>query len=400
MIYYLLFIFGMITLSLMGISINLILLLISISYAILTHLDFTSFIFLLSHKLSETIFMPEVVAIPFFILSSEILINSKLHKRYKATVFNIFGNNILSFLIFTLPVITTSSTSMIIVKSFSRILSVKEFDSKDSYIRLVYIISSVNYIAPVSVPSILLASLLKISLKTVTLYSLLLTIPFLVINYFIFVSKRFHPKSTFRDYFSLFSIIGYVAIFYYLMFVISLPIDIISIIIFFYSIFISLLSDRKNFIKNFNISIIHSISRIGIIVGVVCFIFVITFFHIYTFASNQVINYLTLSFSEGYYILIILYILAFFMTDILDPLGVILILFPLYNPLLTTFNINKYIFALSFPFFVSTGLFNNIAELAGKKIVDKFGITFSELSDIITPVYFLICIISFMIYFL
>jgi len=289
---------------------------------------------------------------------------------------------------------------MIIVKSFSRILSVKEFDSKDSYIRLVYIISSVNYIAPVSVPSILLASLLKISLKTVTLYSLLLTIPFLVINYFIFVSKRFHPKSTFRDYFSLFSIIGYVAIFYYLMFVISLPIDIISIIIFFYSIFISLLSDRKNFIKNFNISIIHSISRIGIIVGVVCFIFVITFFHIYTFASNQVINYLTLSFSEGYYILIILYILAFFMTDILDPLGVILILFPLYNPLLTTFNINKYIFALSFPFFVSTGLFNNIAELAGKKIVDKFGITFSELSDIITPVYFLICIISFMIYFL
>jgi len=88
------------------------------------------------------------------------------------------------------------------------------------------------------------------------------------------------------------------------------------------------------------------------------------------------------------------------MTDILDPLGVILILFPLYNPLLTTFNINKYIFALSFPFFVSTGLFNNIAELAGKKIVDKFGITFSELSDIITPVYFLICIISFMIYFL
>jgi len=88
------------------------------------------------------------------------------------------------------------------------------------------------------------------------------------------------------------------------------------------------------------------------------------------------------------------------MLDFIDPLGIILTLFPIYNPILTTFNINKYYFAISFAFFVSTGLFNNIAELAGKKITEKFDINFSMLSSIISPIYFIICIIAFGIYFI
>ncbi len=214
------------------------------------------------------------------------------------------------------------------------------------------------------------------------------------------MKNRFNPKNYKTDLFSLFTVLGYAALFYILMFALSLPIDVISIIMFFYSIFICLITNKRYFLKKFQISILHSISRIGIITGVVYFIFLITFFHIYTFANNEIINYLTLSFTEGYYILIMLYILAFFMMDLIDPLGIILILFPIYSPILTTFNINKYYFALSFSFFVSSGLFNNIAELAGKKVTEKFGINFSELSSIVSPIYFIICIIAFGIYFL
>lgn len=400
MIYYLLFIAGMIIFSLMGISINLILLIIFFSYTLMIDFDLSSFIFILSQKLTETIFMPEVVAIPFFIISSELLINTKILKRYKETIFNISGNNILSFLIFIVPTMTASSTSMLIVKLFGKIFSTKEFSSKESYIKTLFVISSANYIAPVSVPIILLASLLKISLKTVTIYSLILIVPFLIINYFTQVNKNFTPKRSKNNLFSVIAVIGYSVVFYSLMFWVSLPVDIISIIMFFYSIICGIFANRRYALQKFRISILHSISRIGIITGVVYFIFLITFFHIYTFANNQIINFFTLSFTEGYYILIMLYILAFFMIDLIDPLGIILILFPIYSPILTTFNINKYYFALSFSFFVSSGLFNNIAELAGKKITEKFGINFSELSSIISPIYFIICIIAFGIYFL
>jgi TRAP-type C4-dicarboxylate transport system permease large subunit len=344
--------------------------------------------------------MPEVIAIPFFIISSEILINSKIIKRFKKTTFSIFGNNIFGFLFFSLPVITSSSTSMIFVKLFHNIFSKKEFLNRETYIRKIFILSTANYIAPISVPIILITSLLKISLKMTTIYSLLLTIPFIIINYFIFINKKFNPITGEKDYFSIFAIFGYSALFYILMFIKSLPIDIISIIMFFYSVFIGLITKKRFFIKIFKMSILHSLTRVGIIIGVVYFIFIINFFHIYTFANNHIINYFTLSFTEGYYILIILYIFAFFMLDFIDPLGIILTLFPIYNPILTTFNINKYYFAISFAFFVSTGLFNNIAELAGKKITEKFDINFSMLSSIISPIYFIICIIAFGIYFI
>jgi len=400
MTYYIIFFIAMFILSLSGVSINITLFIISLAYALLISFDQNSIFFLFSNKLWETVFMPEVIAIPFFIISSEILINSKIIKRFKKTTFSIFGNNIFGFLFFTLPVITASSTSMIFVKLFHNIFSKKEFLNKETYIRKIFILSTANYIAPISVPIILITSLLKISLKMTTIYSLLLTIPFIIINYFIFINKKFNPITGEKDYFSIFAIFGYSALFYILMFIKSLPIDIISIIMFFYSVFIGLITKKRFFIKIFKMSILHSLTRVGIIIGVVYFIFIINFFHIYTFANNHIINYFTLSFTEGYYILIILYIFAFFMLDFIDPLGIILTLFPIYNPILTTFNINKYYFAISFAFFVSTGLFNNIAELAGKKITEKFDINFSMLSSIISPIYFIICIIAFGIYFI
>ncbi|MEF3255152.1 MAG: hypothetical protein K6348_06260, partial [Deferribacterales bacterium] len=133
---------------------------------------------------------------------------------------------------------------------------------------------------------------------------------------------------------------------------------------------------------------------------VVYFITLVSFFHIYTQSNNEIVNYITLSFSEVFYILIIIYIIAFIMSELIDPLGIILIMFPIYNILLQCNNINKYIFIISFSLFIASGLFNDISELMGNRIINRFNISKVELYEILFPTYIFICIISLGLYFI
>ncbi|MCX8083363.1 MAG: hypothetical protein N3C60_00355 [Calditerrivibrio sp.] len=400
MTFYFIFIVGLIILSLFRLSLNTILLSISITYIAVLQFNYDEGIFLLSEKLQEVLLLPEVTAIPFFIISSDIIINSGLLNRFKSSIFSLLGNNLISFLAFSLPTITVSSTSMVFFSGFEKSFSPKEFKTEKDYIKAIFLLSSANYILPVSIPIIIIASLLKISLKTTIIYSLLVAVPFIIISYYLFVKNKLNVTKGQVDIFSIVSIYSNALLIYFLIFIKSYPIDIVAIISFLYSLFIAFLYNKNRFLSNLIDSLLQSMPRTGIITGIVYFIFLVTFFHIYNFANQDVINYLTLSFSEVYYMIIILYIVAFFMKELIDPLGIILILYPIYNSILSSYNINKYSFVVSFTLFVSMGIFNNISELAGQKITEKMNINFWQLYETIMPIYLIICILTFLVYFI
>ncbi|MCA1927007.1 MAG: hypothetical protein LDL13_05245 [Calditerrivibrio sp.] len=400
MILYIIFAFVLVFFSYLGFSINTILMFIAVIYALISGFTLDSSIFVFSEKFYEIIFMPEIVAIPFFVLSSELLINSGITKKFKCTIFYIFGNTIFGFILYSISIMTTATTSMIFNSSFETDFSTDEFKDEKVCINTQFLLSSVNYVAPISVPIIIMASLLKVSLKTVVFYSILLSLFILIAYYLIFLKGKLRVKNSGIFLFPLVVIVGYMLIFYSLMFLMSYPIDIIAIILFFYVIVIVLIFDFNRFKEILYLSLDRSLMRSGIIMGVVYFISMLAFFHIYTFSNSEIINYLTLSFSEGYYILIIMYVIAFFMSEIIDPLGIILILFPIYDTLIQSYNIDRYIFILSFSLFLSMGLFNNISELMGERIRGKFNIPSSAVYETIYQVYIFICFISFGIYFL
>lgn len=400
MILYLIFIFILILFSYLGFSINTILMFIAVIYAVISGFNIDSSIFVFSERFHEIMFMPEIVAIPFFVLSSELLINSGITKKFKNTIFYIFGDTIFGFIFYSISIMTTATTSMIFNSSFETDFSKDEFKDEKVCISTQFLLSSVNYIAPISVPIIIMASLLMVSLKTVIYYSILLSLFILILYYIFFLRGKLKVKKIGIYPYTLLVILGYIIFFYCLMFLMSYPIDIIAILLFFYVIVIVLMFDFKRFNEILYLSLDRSLMRSGIIMGVVYFISMLAFFHIYTFSNNEIINYLTLSFSEGYYILIIMYVIAFFMSEFIDPLGIILVLFPIYDTLIQSYNIDRYIFILSFSLFLSMGLFNNISELMGERIRVRFNITSEKVYEIVYKVYIFICFISFGIYFL
>ncbi|UOD34429.1 hypothetical protein DSN97_09755 [Deferribacteraceae bacterium V6Fe1] len=342
---------------------------------------------------------PEVVSVPFFLLSSELLLNAGFTRRFKNAVFSNYGNNLLGYIIYFLGICTTISSSVIFSKVLRNDFSKEEFGNKRSFVRSYFFLSAISYVAPISIPLIIIASILEVSLKKTILISFSYALILLVIYYFLLFNKNFMPKKDGTSILQILPVAIYFIALYFLIYVISLPIDVISQILFLYTLFLVIVT--KNFkVYLIEISAKSAFIRTGIIVSVIYFINIFNFYSIYTNSTENLISNIAILFSESGFMLVLVYVMAFFLMDLIDPLGIILLLFPIYSNIINAYGLNKYAFLISFLGFVSMALIGNIKELPGNIIREKLNLSTFEINDIVLVDFLVLSAISFGIYFI
>ncbi|MBZ4642395.1 MAG: C4-dicarboxylate transport system permease DctM subunit [Deferribacteraceae bacterium] len=362
--------------------------------------DSSQTLFIFNNNFTNLITTPEIISVPFFLLSSEILLNFGYTKKFKNAVFSAFGKNILSYVIYFLSICTVISSSVIFSKVLSRDFNTEEFNEQKNFVRGYFFLSVISYIAPISIPLIIFTSILGASLKKTILISFSYVLFLLICYYFLLFKKNFNPviNKNIRLY-NILSVTIYCLLLYLLIFILSLPIDTISQILFLYSLLL-IVFDRNFNVELTIISAKNAFIRTGIIVSVIYFINIFNFYSIFSGSTDALIENLALLVSESGFIIIFIYVISFLMMDLLDPLGIILLLFPIYNNLITTYQINKYAFLISFLSFVSMGLIGNIKELSGSVLRKKLSLKTFDINDIISLDFILLGALSFLIYFI
>jgi TRAP-type C4-dicarboxylate transport system permease large subunit len=362
-------------------------------------LSFDQILFILNENFVNLVTKPEVISVPFFLLSSELFLNAGFTKRFKEAVFSNFGNNLIGYLIYFLGICTTISSSVIFSKVLSDDFIKEEFGNKRSFVRSYFLLSAVSYVAPISIPLIIIASILEVSLKKAILISFSYTLILLVIYYFLLFNKNFMPKKAGTNILHILPVAIYFIGLYFLIYVISLPIDVISQILFLYT-FILVTVTKKFKTHLVEISAKSAFIRTGIIVSVIYFINIFNFYSVYTNSTENLISNIAILFSESGFMLVLVYIMAFFLMDLIDPLGIILLLFPIYSNIINAYGLNKYAFLVSFLSFVAMALIGNIKELPGNIIREKLILSTFEINDIVLIDFLILSAISFGIYFI
>jgi len=396
---YIILLISFIVLSLFSFSLSSIFFIAILGISLYLGLSFDQILFILNENFFNIITKPEVISVPFFLLSSELFLNAGFTKRFKEAVFGNFGNNLIGYLIYFLGICTTISSSVIFNKVLSNDFLKDEFGNKRSFVRSYFFLSAVSYVAPISISLIIIASILEVSLKKTILISFSYTLILLILYYFLLFNKNFMPNEKRRNnMLHILPVAIYFIALYFMIYVVSLPIDVISQILFLYTLVLVIVT--KNF-KSYliEISAKSAFIRTGIIVSVIYFINIFNFFSIYTNSTDNLISNIATLFSESGFMLVFVYVIAFFLMDLIDPLGIILLLFPIYSNIINAYSLNKYAFLISFLGFVSMGLIGNIKELPGNIIREKLNLSTFQINDIVLIDFLILTGISFGIYF-
>lgn len=398
--YYLVFIISVIIFSFLGLNLFSVLALIIVVYAFMAGFDIHQLSFLLFNNAMNLKDKSEIVAIPFLLAVSEILVNFGYFSRLKSFLFrreNIkFWPFFFFFIFSSIPAGSTIIYNRILKENFS----LEEFSGGSNvYLRANFFLSALSFVMPVSIPVIIIASLLNVSLKAVILYTLLLTITVFILYYFIFIRRYLtvmapEKKETWAG---IFPIIMFVILFFYLIYVVSFPVNVTAEIIFFTTLIVVFFQNRQNFQNKLFISIKNTILRSGVLISLVYLIGIINFFHIYTGASEKLFDYLLFSFTNSSYLIISVFIIAFLLLDLIDPLGILLILYPVYYSLLGTYDISHIVFIVSFTFFTSLGLMSNISYMPGNFYRDVYNLKSADIYQTFLFEYSIIVIVSFVV---
>ena len=186
-------------------------------------------------------------------------------------------------------------------------------------------------------------------------------------------------------------------LFFYLIYAVSFPVNVTAEILFFTTLILVFFQNKRDFRSKLLVSMKNTILRSGVLISLVYLIGIINFFHIYTGASEELFDYLLFSFSNSSYLIISVFIIAFLLLELIDPLGILLILYPIYYSLLGTYNISHIVFIVSFTFFVSLGLMSNISGLPGNFYRNTYNLKSADIYQMFLFEYFIIVIVSFVI---
>ncbi|TYB33482.1 MAG: hypothetical protein FXF49_06115 [Flexistipes sinusarabici] len=398
--YYLIFIISVIIFSFVGLNLFSVLVLTIAAYAFMAGFDLHQLSFLLFNNAMNLNDKSEIVAIPFLLAVSEILVNFGYFSRLKSFLFRRKNRKFWPFFFFFILSSIPAGSSLIYNRILKESFSLEEFSGdRDRYLRANFFLSALSFIMPVSIPVIIVASLLNVSLKAVILYTLFLTIAVFILYYFIFIRKYLivmasERKETFAG---IFPVVIFVIFFFYLIYAVSFPVNVTAEIIFFTTLILVFLQNRRDFRSKLLVSIKNTILRSGVLISLVYLIGIINFFHIYTGASGELFDYLLFSFTNSSYLIISVFIIAFLLLELIDPLGILLILYPVYYSLLGTYDISYIVFIVSFTFFVSLGLMSNISGLPGNFYRNTYNLRSADIYQIFLFEYSIIVIVSFVV---
>jgi len=398
--YYLVFIITVIVFSFVGLNLFSVLALTIVAYAFMAGFDLHQLSFLLFNNVMNLKDKSEIVAIPFLLAASEMLINFGYFRRLKMFLFRRGGRKFWSFFLFFIFSSITACSSLIYNRILKESFSIDEFSGdRQGYLRANFFLSALSFIMPVSIPVIIVASLLNVSFKAVILYTLILTIAVFILYYFLFIRRYLiaiesERKGTFAG---IFPVVIFVILFFYLIYAVSFPVSVAAEILFFTILILVFLQNRKDFRSKLLVSIKNTILRSGVLISLVYLIGMINFFHIYTGASEELFDYLLFSFTNSSYLIISVFILAFLLLELIDPLGILLILYPVYYSLLGTYDISHIVFIVSFTFFVSLGLMSNISGLPGNFYRNTYNLKSADIYQTFLFEYFIVVIVSFVI---
>jgi TRAP-type C4-dicarboxylate transport system permease large subunit len=269
-------------------------------------------------------------------------------------------------------------------------------NNTEFYLKMQYFLTAIGLLMPVSIPVFILISIIKISLKKAILLSLFFSLIILTLYYAFFIKKTFTPKTT-SEYNpnKVIVIMAFPIIFYSLIFLFSYGIATVAEILFLYSFLLTFIQNRNDFLKNFYIPLKNAINRSGTILSVVFLISIINFFHVYSHSTVNIFNFMLTNLTNSAYSLVFIYIIAFFLSIILDPLGILLVLSPIYESIIDVYGINPYSFLLSFVFFLTIGLSNNIVGLPGNIYREKVGFNTYKINEILIFEHLTIIILAF-----
>lgn len=403
MAYLLIFIVLVFTLSLLRLKLPTVLCFVIFTFAVLNGYSFDQLSFVFLDRLQLLAQKQEMMAIPFLLFSSELLYSFGYFDDLKKILFNRLPGQFLPLITY----FSLSSTAITSAVLFSSIFDIPNNKlQKESnlrvHLKIQYFLTSISLLFPISIPVFIVASLLSLSLKKIILLSLFAGLLLFLLYYVLFIRKQylFEKVKTEVPFHRLIPVVGFGAVFYLLIFVFSYNVLITSQILFLFVLVTTFLQNRSYFSDVFFTSMSSAVTRSGIILSIIYCMYLINYFHEYTHATEAVFSFIINNFTDSSFIIVLVYIVAFFLALLLDPLGVILVLSPIYISIINTYGVDRYVFALSFIFFLSMGFSNNIVGLPGHAYRLRYRLTTVTINDMLLREQLIVVVLSFIPYVL
>ncbi|BAI80835.1 hypothetical protein DEFDS_1374 [Deferribacter desulfuricans SSM1] len=365
---------------LLGVNIFNYLFSIAITTAFNLNLDYVQIKYLLSVAVERIIKSDELITIPFYIILSLFFIRYKiLENLFKFIIKLKLSKFFKFFLMFFIPSLFLPSSVLSNKFILAFLKRYKLMDKKDTLI-FSHIFAIFNFLSPLSIPILVYAFLLKLSLKTVFLTFSLFSLIYFFANYLIFLRKIKVNTINLSEYDKRDTVLTIILflLFIYMLFV---PYSIFDIILFMNLIFVGYIIITKKWHNKINLLIINEVfERSGVLLGLLIMLFFFNILVVYGKYNDSLSNLVLSFFSDKYILIMILLLISFVMCQFFDPLAVLIILFPFYNVLINEYMFNKYIFGYSFMGFLTLGFFSMIKNLMLHHYVSKLNYTKSEIN--------------------
>ncbi|KAA0259446.1 hypothetical protein FHQ18_00785 [Deferribacter autotrophicus] len=274
-----------------------------------------------------------------------------------------------------------------------RFLKMNCFASDEDKICLAQFFSVFNFISPISIPILIYAYLLRLPIKTVIIMFILLSHIFFIVGYLYLLKKRnynfMRKKSNKIDVLFYFFIMIF---FYYYLFIPESIMKVVSVTIvitFVYSLF----TRKLNVVRN-ALLVRDVLFRSGVIVSILIMLFFMNMIIIYGKYNVLTSNFFTSFLSDRYIIIVFLLCVSFILLQFIDPMAVLIVLYPFYRILIDEYNFNEYVFGMGYILFLSLGFFSYIKNLVIENYILKFKISYEYLGHYFLKLMLLISLLS------
>ncbi|MGA1845668.1 hypothetical protein [Deferribacter abyssi] len=344
-------------------------------------------------SLKRVVASDELFVIPFLLLLSQFLIK---YKVFDSILFCILKLKIPKFFKFYMMffLTTTFLPSAVFANSYIvRFLKINCFASDENKICLAQFFSVFNFISPISIPILIYAYLLRLPIKTVIIMFILLSHIFFLVGYlFLLRNKNFRFINKKTDMFDVLFYIFITIFFYYYIFIPESIMKVISVTVMFTFLFF-LFTGKLNVVKN-ALLVRDVLFRSGVIVSILIMLFFMNMVIIYGKYNILTSNFFTSFFSDRYIIIVFLLCVSFILLQVIDPMAVLIILYPFYRILINEYNFNKYVFGMGYILFLSLGFFSYIKNLVIENYILKFKISYEYLGNYFLKIMLLISLLS------
>ncbi|MGA1862715.1 hypothetical protein OWM07_07510 [Deferribacter thermophilus] len=358
--------------------------LISLFLAFKNGLSYEQIKYLISISVERIIGSEELISIPLYIFLSLILIRYGIFDSVLKFLGKIKSNFLRLFLILFSSTLFLPSA----VISNKQIISFLKRNSdmkNDDILVFSHFFSIFAFVSPISIPILVYSFLLKLSLKSVFLYFYLLSFIFFIFGYFLlFKNKVIFFK---RGNFKLLDIIFFTFLFFIFIYMIFVPYSIFEIMLVLIIITICYILISGKWDMKINLLIINEVlERSGVIISLLIMLFFINILIVYGGYDYRLSNLFLSIFSDKYVFIIILLLISYILIQFLDPLAVIIILYPFYKIIINEFSLNKYVFGFAYLSFVTLGFFSLIENLLIQNYIDKLGIGKSRVNELLLKI--------------